>query len=122
MNRIWIGVLVCISLVPIVRAETPASQPTSAPAFTRQEDIVYGRSYGAALTFDLFRPTGKPNGAGVVFVISGGWVSSHELLGSPFFRGFIDPLVERGYTIFAVCHACQPKFQIPEIIDNLNRS
>src|SRR4051812_9016418 len=52
-------VLICCSLTAAAFAEPPASQPTkpSAPTFTRQEDIVYGRSYGAALTFDIFRPT-----------------------------------------------------------------
>jgi acetyl esterase/lipase len=55
-------------------------------------------------------------------MISGGWVSAHELLDSPFFKGFLEPLTNRGYTVFAVCHGCQPKFQIPEIVDNINRS
>ena len=74
------------------------------------------------MTFDLFRPTGKANGAGVIFVVSGGWVSTPELLGTPVFAAFVDPLTSRGYTVFGVCHACQPKFQIPEIIGNINRS
>ena len=100
----------------------PASAPASQPSFTRTEDVVYGRSYGAALTLDLFKPTGKSNGAGVIFIVSGGWFSAHELIGTPFFSSFVDPLTRRGYTVFAVCHACQPKFQIPEIIENINRS
>ena len=62
---------------------TGTSAPSSAPTYTRQQDIVYGRSYGAALTFDIFRPTGKANGAGVIFVVSGGWVSTPELMGTP---------------------------------------
>jgi len=111
---------ILLSLAPVF-AEAPASSAT-APSYTRQQDIVYGRSYGAALTFDIFRPTGKPNGAGVIFVVSGGWVSTPELLGTPFFATFVDPLTTRRYTVFAVCHACQPKFQIPEIIGNINRS
>ena len=120
MHRILALVLVFVCAASSIAA--PASQPTTAKSYTRQENIVYGRSYGAALTFDLFRPTGKANGAAAVFVVSGGWVSAHELLGTPFFDGFLEPLTSRGYTVFAVCHACQPKFQIPEIIDNLNRS
>ena len=121
MNKSIPFLLVIFLSLSTVLAEAPA-QPTTAPSFTRQQDVVYGRSYGAALTFDIFRPTGKPNGAGVIFVVSGGWVSTPELLGTPIFAAFANPLTSRGYTVFGVCHACQPKFQIPEIVGNINRS
>src|SRR5207245_176847 len=43
----------------------PAASPRTAavepPAFTRTEDVVYGRSDGTALTLDVFKP-GRPNG------------------------------------------------------------
>ncbi len=37
-------------------------------------DVVYGHKAGMALTFDVLRPE-KPNGAGVLFMVSGGWRS-----------------------------------------------
>jgi acetyl esterase/lipase len=100
-------------------ADPPATTQLS---YTRQQDVVYGRSYGAALTMDVFRPTGKPNGAAVIAIVSGGWVSAHEAIDSPFFSLYLEPFTRRGYTLFAVCHACQPKFTIPEVIGNINRS
>ena len=108
--------------LPFLCAAQPATTTTTAPSFSRQQDVVYSRSYGTALTLDVFTPNTKPNGAGVVFVVSGGWISSHDLIGTPFFGAFIEPLTRRGYTVFAVCHGCQPKFQIPEIVEMLNRS
>src|SRR5262249_57803828 len=51
-------------------------------------------------------------------VASGGWVSSHASIT----RGPIQPFLNRGYTVFAVCHACQPKFTIPEILEDMNRA
>jgi hypothetical protein len=81
--------------------------------FTRNQDVIYGRKFGTALTMDVFTPSKDTNGAAVVFVISGGWFSSHETIDSPFFKGFIPPLVERGYTVFAVVHGSQPRFTIP---------
>ncbi len=48
------------------------------PAFTRQEDVIYGRKFGTALTMDIFTPKSGANGAAVVFVVSGGFMSSHE--------------------------------------------
>ena len=37
-------------------------------------DVVYGHKMGMALTFDVLKPT-TANGAGVLFMVSGGWVS-----------------------------------------------
>ena len=39
-------------------------------------DVVYGHKHGMALTFDVFQPTDDANGAGVLFMVSGGWRSS----------------------------------------------
>jgi acetyl esterase/lipase len=111
-----------LALAPIARAESPASAPTSQPAYTRTANIIYGRDYSTALTFDVFTPKTSPNGAGVILVVSGGWVSNVDGLGSPFFKAFYDPFVARGYTVFAVTHGSQPKFTIPEIRVDLNRA
>jgi acetyl esterase/lipase len=88
-----------------------------APESTRKEDIVYGRKFGTALTMDVLTPS-NPNGVGIVWVISGGWYSSHEAI-SP---AFVSELLSRGYTVFAVVHGSQPKFTIPEILDDMHRS
>jgi acetyl esterase/lipase len=129
MNRCvlgLLGILIGLTSAPALAAEAPASAPASAPttnvAFKRTKDIVYGRSYGAALVMDVFRPTHNANRAAVVVIVSGGWVSSHDVIDSPFFGAFSQPFLNRGYTVFTVCHACQPKFQIPEIVDNINRA
>lgn len=34
------------------------------PNFTRQEDVIYGRKYGVALTLDVLTPKAKPNRPG----------------------------------------------------------
>jgi dienelactone hydrolase len=56
--------------------------PTSAeePPFNRKEDVIYGRKYGTALTMDVFTPKKDAKGIGVVFVVSGGFFSSHEAI------------------------------------------
>ena len=89
------------------------------PAFTRQEDVIYGRKFGTALTMDVFRPKEHANGLGVIFVVSGGWFSGHDANGP---IGFIAPLLDRGYTVFTVVHGSQPKFAIPEILGDMNRA
>jgi acetyl esterase/lipase len=88
------------------------------PEPSRTRDVIYGRTHGAALTMDVFRPGGESNGVGLVFVVSGGWFSSHEFIPTP----LVDPFVERGYTVFAVVHGSQPKFTIPEILKDMDRA
>jgi len=88
---------------------------------TRQQDIIYARKAGAALTMDVFTPKANANGAGVIFVVSGGWVSSHNGI-EPNYPRFMEPLVKRGYTVFAVVPGSQPTFTIPEIIHDVARS
>src|SRR5262249_51740249 len=88
-----------------------------ASKFSRTPDIIYGHKYGVALTFDVFQPQ-NPNGAAVFFMVSGGFVSRHESISDRFFR----PLLEHGYTVFAVTHGSQPKFIIPEIQEDIHRA
>lgn len=87
------------------------------PNFTRKEDMIYGRKYGLALTMDVFAPKEKPNGLGVIWCVSGGWFSAKP--------GGIGPgqeFINRGYTVFAVVHGSQPKFTIPEVLEDMHRS
>src|SRR5207342_2870652 len=36
--------------------------------------------------------------------------------------GFLDELLRRGYTVFAVVHGSQPKYTIPEILQDMHRA
>jgi acetyl esterase/lipase len=93
------------------------SQLLAEDAFTRTEDIIYGRKFGTALTLDMFAPK-QPNGAAIVFVVSGGWYSSHDNVNV----GFISEFLKRNYTVFAVVHGSQPKFTIPEVVEDMHRA
>jgi acetyl esterase/lipase len=86
--------------------------------FTRKEDVVYGRKYGTALTLDVFTPKEHRNGAAIVWVVSGGWFSSHDAINPAPIREFLN----RGYTVFAVVHGSQPRYTIPEILVDMNRA
>jgi acetyl esterase/lipase len=105
-------------LLPFVLLAIATPCVTAADSPSRQSDIVYGRKHGMALTMDVFTPTENANGAALVFVVSGGWVSAHEGIRPE----FVAPFVKRGYTVFAVVHGSQPKFTIPECIADVKRS
>ena len=95
---------------------TSALAQTNA-TFTRTEDVIYGRKFGTALTLDVFQPE-KPNKCAVIFMVSGGFFSSHDAINVKFYA----PFLERGYTVFAVVHGSQPRFHIPEITQDIHRA
>lgn len=91
--------------------------------FDRARDVIYGRLWGASLTMDVFTPAkDKRNGLGVIWVVSGGWYSSPEAISPANVSRFVQPILDRGYTVFAVCHGSAPRFTIPEAIGDLNRA
>jgi acetyl esterase/lipase len=86
--------------------------------YTRTRDVIYGRKFGTALTMDVFTPKKDANGLGLIAVVSGGWFSNTDSIAPPFYQ----PFLNRGYTVFAVVHGSQPKYTLPEIIQDINRS
>src|ERR687894_156620 len=95
-----------------------ACRAADGPPFIRTQDVIYGRKDGTALTLDVFRPKAGANGAAIVLVISGGFFSSHEAISPP----FAQPLLDRGYTVFAVVHGSQPRYTVPEIVRDVHRA
>jgi acetyl esterase/lipase len=94
------------------------AQAADGPNFTRTEDVIYGRKHGVALTLDMFQPKKDANGTALIFVVSGGWFSSHSNINA----GFVQEFLNRGYTVFAVVHGSQPKFTIPEVLEDMHRA
>lgn len=109
--------LLHLAICSTVMAAAALAQPTDASSFTRTADVIYGRKFGTALTLDVFQPA-KPNGFGIVQIVSAGWFSSHEAIKPANFQ----PLLDRGYTVFAVVHGSQPKFTIAEIVPDIHRA
>jgi acetyl esterase/lipase len=99
-------------------AASLAARGEDAP-FIRKQDVIYARKFGTALTMDVFQPKEKANGIGIVFVVSGGWFSGYDPSGH---LPRIKFLLDRGYTVFPVVHGSQPKFSIPEILEDMNRA
>ena len=107
MNR-RLFLAAALTLLPFARAH----------AQEHKVDVVYGHKTGVALTMDVFTPKEKPSGIGVIFMVSGGWVSNHNSINP----GFAKPFTDRGHVVFQVVHGSQPKFTIPEIVEDINRA
>lgn len=88
----------------------------------RTEDVVYGRKHGMALTMDVFQPQ-KPNGCGLMFLVNGGWLSSKDTPLMVTIRpSDYEEFLKRGYTVFAVVTSSQPRFQIADEIQDVQRA
>ncbi|MEY2407834.1 MAG: hypothetical protein QOF48_504 [Verrucomicrobiota bacterium] len=98
-------------------AQVGKPAPASNAKVVRTEDVIYGRKFGTALTLDVFEPRSK-NGCAILFMVSGGFFSSHEAINPKSY----EPFLNRGYTVFAIVHGSQPKFQIPEIVEDIHRA
>jgi len=126
--------------------QTESTTDEDEPGVTVVTDVVYARKHGMALTFDLYRPE-HPNGGAVLFVSSGGFVSGQayqyerdgwgdyryleadqlHLVGDPtpipLFEQFsFTPLLEAGLTVLDVRHGSSPMYQLPDIVEDLERA
>jgi acetyl esterase/lipase len=116
MIRLLSAMLV-VAAVGVAHPTNVGAFQDEGPSYTRKEDVIYARKFGTALTLDVFQPK-KSNGVGLIFAVSGGWFSAHEAINIL----FVDEFLKRGYTVFAVVHGSQPKFTIPEILEDMHRA
>src|SRR5476649_1086476 len=80
-------------------------------AQTRIKDVIYMKQAGCAYTMDVFTPK-TSNHKAVIWIVSGGWFSSHDQINPDLGKMFTD----KGFSVFEVVHGSQPKYTIPEII------
>ena len=84
-------------------------------------DVVYGHKDGMALTYDVFYPAeGKANGRGLLFMVSGGWVSMWAPPAQT--KLLFQPMLDRGFTVIAVRHGSSPKYLSPEIVGDVRKA
>jgi acetyl esterase/lipase len=88
---------------------------------SRESDVVYGRKFGLALTLEVLTPPSR-NGLGVVWVVSSSGTSSREQTLQESFTRRIAPLLERGFTVFAVIHGSAPLFNVEEQLGDVTRA
>lgn len=87
------------------------------PRCEQTRGIQYSSRRGQDLVLDVLRPA-RPNGLGVLVMVSGSWKSSRAGLNP----ALVAPLLRRGYTIFAVHHGSQPEFTVMEIVEDVRRA
>lgn len=114
--------------VLVISACLLASTVTSAQEVEVVPDVVYGHKDGLALTYDICLPEeAERNGAGVLVMMSGAWVSrwmDPKMLisaANPVMKPFRE-LRDKGYTIYFVRHGSAPRYKVPEAVTDVKRA
>lgn len=117
MLRALPRILLLFSLVTLTAwAQSPAPQVQ----VDIVPDVVYGHKDGMALTFDVLKPRSNQNGAAVLFMVSGGWVSTYSPPQQSAVR--FKNLLDKGFTVITVRHGSSPKYLIPDIVADVRRA
>ena len=88
------------------------------PTMQRTSGITYGQRGERPLALDVIKPA-RPNGLGVLVLVSGGWKSKKA---GEFGEWMAAPILRRGYTVFAIYHVSQPQASVMEIIEDVHRA
>lgn len=112
--------LACLMCL-IATLESGAGAQTIVSKAARQSDVIYGRKFGVALTMEVFTPA-TSNGFGVLWIVSSGGRSSREQALQDSFERRIAPLLDRGYTLFAVIHGSAPAFNLQDQVSDARRA
>lgn len=117
LRRFLRSAALCLILAAITITLPACVRAQQSDTPTRVRDVIYGRKLGVVTTMDVFKPE-KPNGIGVIFMVSGGWFSSHDGINPEMAKVF----TSKGQTVFMVVHGSQPKFTLPEILQDIHRA
>jgi acetyl esterase/lipase len=120
MRRITSSILLIFMLAASAVTQTTTTQTSTAVGVDITPDVVYGHKDGMALTFDVIKPKANANGAAVIFMVSGGWISTYNPPAQMATR--FQELLNKGFTVIAVRHGSSPKYFIPEIVADVRRA
>ena len=110
-----------------LESEGPVESEVEAPVGVIEADVIYGRVDALALTYDLIRPTAPANGATVICMVSGGWISrwfDPRMALEPEIRDhtLIHQLLRDGYHVVMLRHGSSPRYKVPDAADHVQQA
>ena len=83
-------------------------------------DLVYGHKDGLAMTLDVLKPRSGANGAAILYMVSGGWVSRWAPPKESVDR--FQYLLDKGFTVVIVRHGSSPRYHVPDAVSDVRRA
>jgi acetyl esterase/lipase len=109
--RVRDGKATVAGLGPTPPPDARAKMRAEAHPYRQVRSVVYGRTCGAALTLDVLTPKSGANGAAVIYLLSGDFVSQPMPESDEW---VLLPLLSRGYTVVTVVHGGLPRFTVAD--------
>ncbi|MDZ4860495.1 MAG: alpha/beta hydrolase, partial [Candidatus Hydrogenedentes bacterium] len=97
------------------------AQQTDLP-YTREINVVYDEVHGTGLVADIFRPTGTPNGLGIIDVVCGAWHSDRGKLRDHEAGQVFNIFTRRGYVVFGMRPGSVTKYSGHELAEHVRSS
>jgi acetyl esterase/lipase len=94
--------------------------PATAGEVEVRPDLVYGHKDGLAMTLDVLKPTSGANGAAILYMVSGGWVSRWAPPKESAER--FQFLLDKGFTMVVVRHGSSPRYHVPDAVSDVRRA
>jgi acetyl esterase/lipase len=87
--------------------------------YQQKKDVVYAEAHGTGLLMDVFTPTAKPNGLGIVDIASGAWYSDRGKIRDHTVAQVYTIFCSRGYMVFAVRPGSKARYTAAEMAQNV---
>lgn len=109
-----------LTLVAALVFSTAGAGTASAVDVDILPDLVYGHKDGLAMTLDVLKPKTNTNGAAILYMVSGGWVSRWSPPQEAATR--FQYLLDKGFTVVVVRHGSSPKYFVPDAVSDVRRA
>jgi acetyl esterase/lipase len=109
----------CAILILLAMGVSAARAAAQELPYIQRENVVYSEEHGVGLLMDIFTPKARSKGLGVVDVISGAWHSDRGKIRDHERARTFHTLCEKGYTVFAIRPGSISKFNVSEMLVNL---
>jgi len=125
--QLCVPVLLSFSVANAFAADSLNDSGLTFTEYEITEDVVYGHKDGMALTLDVLNPKRGAKGIGLILVSSGSWKSSKSNIDAENIRKRDEDhwgqgLLQGGFTLFVVRHGSSPRYHVPEMVRDMNRS
>ncbi len=107
-----VAVVVTLTVLGVSRADDGLP-------YEQKKDVVYAEAHGTGLLMDVFTPTGKPNGLGIVDIASGSWYSDRNKIRDHTLAQVYTIFCSRGYVVFAVRPGSKTRYTAAEMDRNV---
>lgn len=115
VTRMLVGVI----FLGLAAGMESAAQEASSLPYDQKVDVVYGEVHGTGLLMDVFIPKAKPNGLGIVDVVSGAWHSDRGKIRDHTMAQVYSVFCSRGYTVFGVRPGSRTRYTGAEMVSHL---